>query len=242
MTQLITGGIVSVEDGTKKSEEFAPARKVRVELHFDVPEGTDEGHRMLDSVAALADAKVKELLGHKPAAKAAAPKPEVAAALAAVETTLVPGSTAAVQNAKTKDDLAREAGVSVGVVDGPKAPKPPGRPRKAQEAPPAPVNDPAAMVEEPAPEPTVDDFSVEPEVPAEIISDDEINRVVKVVNDRLGGPSSGAPVQIKTVIARFRPADWGNKQFTLRDIPQAVRQEFKDELKALLPDEQRKGL
>lgn len=63
MSKLISGGLVSIEDGIKKAEEYAPPRKVRVELRFEVPEGSDEGERFLDGVAALASAKVAELLG-----------------------------------------------------------------------------------------------------------------------------------------------------------------------------------
>lgn len=66
MTTSITGGVVSIEDGTKKTEEYAPARKVRVELTFVVSEGSDDAVRILDQTAALADQKVKELLGAKP--------------------------------------------------------------------------------------------------------------------------------------------------------------------------------
>ena len=50
----ITSGIVSIEDGTKKTEEYAPARKVRVELHFDVPEGHN-GQKYLDAATTMAN-------------------------------------------------------------------------------------------------------------------------------------------------------------------------------------------
>ncbi len=38
---FITGGTVAIEDGLKAKEEFAPARKAKVEISFSVPEGAD---------------------------------------------------------------------------------------------------------------------------------------------------------------------------------------------------------
>ena len=57
----ITGGIVSIEDGTKAAADYAPARKVRVELHFDIPKDGDSAAH-LDAVSAIAQAKVTDLL------------------------------------------------------------------------------------------------------------------------------------------------------------------------------------
>lgn len=69
----ITGGVVAIEDGTKKTEEYTPPRKVRVELRFDVAEGGD-ADKMLTEVGEKVNAKVAELLGMKPvAAKPAKP-------------------------------------------------------------------------------------------------------------------------------------------------------------------------
>ena len=64
MTINITGGTVSVEDGTKSPEEFAPARKVRFELHFENPTGDD-----LTEAGDLASAQVDRLLGRATEAK-----------------------------------------------------------------------------------------------------------------------------------------------------------------------------
>lgn len=66
---MITNGMVSVEDGKKAIEEYAPARKVRVDLHFTVDEGTDE-KAVLHDAAVLADSQVKAMLGQKAAAAA----------------------------------------------------------------------------------------------------------------------------------------------------------------------------
>ncbi len=66
----ITNGVVSVEDGTKKSEEYSPARKVRVELSFAVPEGSD-GAAVASEAGDAASAEVARLLGIPPSAKPA---------------------------------------------------------------------------------------------------------------------------------------------------------------------------
>lgn len=64
MTITITNGSVSVEDGTKAGEEYAPARKVRVELSFDNPSGDD-----ISTAGDLASAEVDRLLGRATAEK-----------------------------------------------------------------------------------------------------------------------------------------------------------------------------
>lgn len=79
MTTIISGGLVSIEDGIKKNEEYAPPRKVRVELRFDIPEGED-AQSILDATAVLAQKKVSELLG-----KSAAPTRGATAAEAAAK-------------------------------------------------------------------------------------------------------------------------------------------------------------
>lgn len=67
---MITNGVVSIEDGTKAKEEFAPARKVRVELTFAVAEGSDPTE-VLDKVRSLAASRVDLELGRKYAEMAA---------------------------------------------------------------------------------------------------------------------------------------------------------------------------
>lgn len=62
---VITGGVVSIEDGKKADTEYTPARKVRVELRFDVPEGS-VADTIIENVSALADAHVKRQLGQLP--------------------------------------------------------------------------------------------------------------------------------------------------------------------------------
>lgn len=78
---MITKGTVSIEDGKKATEEFAPARKVRVELTFDVD--GEKGFDALNYIAEKVDAKVKEMLGQKQASVAAQAATNVADGIAA---------------------------------------------------------------------------------------------------------------------------------------------------------------
>lgn len=65
----ITGGLVSVEDGTKSDQEYAPPRKVRVELRFDVPpEFSGDPSEIVAKVGQLANNQVAALLGYGDAA------------------------------------------------------------------------------------------------------------------------------------------------------------------------------
>lgn len=94
----ITGGVVSLEDGIKAKEEYAPARKAKVELHFDVPEGEDHDAH-IQHVADAARAHLHRLLHNTsaPVVVAVAEKP------AAPKKEKPP--------TKTKADLAKEANV-----------------------------------------------------------------------------------------------------------------------------------
>ena len=58
----IFSGLVSIEDGVKAAEEYAQARKVRIELSFAVAEG-QEDVPFLERAADIANKKVAELLG-----------------------------------------------------------------------------------------------------------------------------------------------------------------------------------
>jgi hypothetical protein len=104
MSQVISGGIVCYEDGVKSAEEFAPARKVRVELRFDVPQDATDAQAVLDLVSDMAQAQVHKLLkGGKRAATSSAP-------VAAAEPGTTPGAV------PTKADLAAAAGHPVEAV------------------------------------------------------------------------------------------------------------------------------
>ena len=112
----IISGTVTVEDGTKSKEEYAPARKVAVTINFAVPEGvteTKEGKLYLDVAGHMANDKVNELLGRK-----AAPIVALAAGLEVTTLSAAPKAEKAPAKpkaekpaAKTKADLAKEAGL-----------------------------------------------------------------------------------------------------------------------------------
>ncbi len=66
MTVDITGGRVSIEDGTKSAEEYAPARKVQVEIAFD------GGEEALDVALEMAETKIDQYLNRAPRVQKAA--------------------------------------------------------------------------------------------------------------------------------------------------------------------------
>lgn len=77
----VTSGLVSVEDGIKKPEEYAPPRKVRVELSFSV--GEDEAFETIfdhvseaasNRVASLLNGTVLRVAGGEPVPRETAPR------------------------------------------------------------------------------------------------------------------------------------------------------------------------
>lgn len=72
---MITHGTVRYEDGVKAAEEFAPARKAMVELHFEVPEGGDYDE-IMGYVQDEARDRVRDFL-KQPAAVTKQRKPKV---------------------------------------------------------------------------------------------------------------------------------------------------------------------
>lgn len=214
----ITGGIVSVEDGVKKAEEFAPARKVRVELHFDVPEDGDAQARV-SQVAAMADAQVKSLLGQKTLLPQAAGLPKV---------TEVPLT--------DKEKLALQAGV----LDE-KHKRGPGRPAKKDETtalPPAQIKAPVQTDLEdftiPAEEPKAETKQDDDELlsaPATEITDQQLTDAVTDHNKKHDGK---ARVGIRTLIGTYNPDP--TKAFMLSQIKQEHRQEFLTKLKDVKAD------
>ncbi len=108
---MFTNGSVTIEDGKKANEEYAPARKVSVTLGFAVPaEVTDSAQAKvyLDTAASVANAKVAELLGTT--------APVAVPTTAAVKPTKVtgkkadaPAPAAETPKERTKADLEAEA-------------------------------------------------------------------------------------------------------------------------------------
>lgn len=112
----ITNGKVLIEDGKKAAEEYAPARKVSVELSFAVEEGSDP-QSALRFVSDMANAEVNRQLGKiktatevvvdkKVATEPKVPKEPKAATAKPAEPPKAPG--------KTKADLEAELGLTPG--------------------------------------------------------------------------------------------------------------------------------
>ena len=236
MASVITGGTVSVED-CKKHEgypdpQFAPTRKVRVELIFAVPEGQD-GKPYLDATAAEADAKVAEMLGSpprakisKPATMASAPEPGSKAALEAE--LVAKGASAA--------DLGHVPQAAPAAAPGPK------RTRKAADPPtpaaapaPAPVAaaaDPDELTgNEPAPAADDDLGDLTGEAKVEPISDLELNNAVAKRNAVI---KSG--VAIRKLVQTFNPDPGKLANIVLAQIPQERRADFLKKLEVLTAD------
>ncbi len=204
----ITGGVVSIEDGTKKAEEYAPARKVRVELHFDVPEDASP-QEALTIVSAAADEQVKKLLNRATSdkerlAEAAGVGPTAQAAAAAqAKPVKQPGPRAASTKPKEPihpaEALARTAELMTQA--------------REQLAAEAAAPDPAAVVDE----------SVADE-PVSQITDAELH---SAASKKAGEIKNPAP--IKKLVGDFRPFGHAG-QFSMQQIPQARRKEFLDKL------------
>jgi hypothetical protein len=224
MTQ-VTGGLVSVEDGIKKAEEYAPPLKVRVELSFGVAEGGDY-EEIFDRVSEAAANRVASLLGFKPSVVQAGEAP------ASGEPTRRPR--------RTKEQIAADKAAAEG------GPSPSGSAGGAQTS-----ADPAAVTEDPTdgepstihlPDETAKDpaaieddepagevsFDIEPEPEeaGEEVSDTELNSRVQKRNAELEDPNL-----IRDLIKKFNPDP--KKSFTLRQIPQAKRADFLAQLAAL---------
>lgn len=208
----ITGGKVSFEDGVKASEEYAPAKKARVELSFEVPEGQD-GAKWLDAVFVIATDKIDEILGRTPAkttvaggegqsaGKSAGRKPRAPAAAA----------TQAAEPSKTKEDLAREAGVAAEQVAA-------ATPAKAA----APESD------------DLSDLLGDAAPAARVISDKELGEICNKEAGRLKGKMGDKydTKIIRTLVAKFATVKEGEVPKIIA-IPADKRVEFVTALEAL---------
>lgn len=208
MNNQITGGSVTVEDGLKAKEEYAPARKIAVTLNFSTPEGGD-GIALLDFVSAVANGRQLALLhGKAPAPAEATAKLETPAPdTAKVKTTRA--KTLVVPAEKTKDDLAREAGVLVDDLD--EAPKK------------------AAVAEE------KDELAdLLGDTPAVVVSDAELGKAAQEKNGDMKGKAGWAPEKIRELVGTYVQVDGKPKPGAkLQEIPQAQRSDFLKVLKAL---------
>lgn len=174
IANTITSGTVSIEDGVKAKEEFAPARKAKVELSFSVPEGQD-GSAFLTGVTQIAEVKLAEILGR------AAPAPAAAAAPKTAKKTAAPAP------ASDKEKLAEEAGVGKAA-------------QAAAAAPKAPADD----VLEAPPADDLSDILGEPEVPRIISDKelgDLASKIIAKKKSELGDKWS--PPKARELVAKF---------------------------------------
>ena len=229
----ITSGIVSIEDGIKAAEEYAPARKARVELHFDIPEGSDPSahiagvsevakthlHRLLtNKVVGAGHPEMTTLSARPTTAQALAPQPTQV--LEVINTPTVKPAKAPKE--KTKADLAREAGLPTKDVV-----------QKGRPAKPAP-----ALIEEEelnAPtEPEDDDDGLFGDSAPAPITDTEIEKAAQAKNALMKSknPDSNINVRLRE-LAAILSNRVGDAKVKIREIPAAKRQEFLDKLKAM---------
>jgi hypothetical protein len=212
----VTGGLVSIEDGQKKAEEYAPPRKVRVELGFSVGEGEDFT-TVFDIVSQAASTRVAALLNgtslavvtnasgaNAPAAETPPPKPRVRRTQAQIEADTAAANAAKKAAETPPADTLEEPGDDAG--------------KGAAEAPGDELGD------------LEDDFTVQPAAPATPataeITDADLNSAVQKRNGELKSPDL-----IRGLIGEYNPDP--AKVFQLRQIPQEKRQEFLDKLAAL---------
>lgn len=212
----ITAGTVSIEDAVKKpvpntDPQYFPSKRVRVDLSFSVAEGEDAS-ASLDNVAALASAKVQELLTGE--VKAAAP---VASAPKATRTKAKAAE-------KPADPAAIEDPSSLGDVSTVET-----SPPKASDAGSAQTTADVSSVAD------IGDVSSSGDNAAEIDFDEPI--VTEITDADLtaavtkkNGEIKDAP-RIRELIVKYQPE--AGKPAQLRLIPQATRQAFLDALAAL---------
>lgn len=159
---VVTRGVVSIEDGKKADTEYTPARKVRVELTFDVPEGED-ADTALAHASGLAEAHVRRLLGQTTITTTTAPITAPPAEVVAPATDKpAAGKRQAGPRAKPEG---KPAPIQVVLKDEPKA-------------------DPSAITDE-----VVDDFSAPAEAPA-AITDAELHSAAQKKNGEIKNPKA----------------------------------------------------
>lgn len=214
----VTGGTVSVEDGLKKQEEYAPPRKVVVLLNFQVAEGEDF-QATFDLASHAATNRVYSLLHGKPFVTTLAQEPTGA---------LHEPEPAAGEPPKRKRRTAAEiAAAAAGASQSGSA----GGAQTSDEDPTGNVENVIHLPDEAAI--GEDDFSIEPaetQTPVEEIfdiepdagedvTDADLNNAVQKKNAEIANPNA-----IRALIGTYNPDP--KAAFQLRQIPAAKRAEF----------------
>lgn len=219
----VTGGLVSIEDGLKKAEEYAPPRKVRVELSFAVSENEHFGE-IFAIVSEAATNRVHSLLHGTP----------LVAVQPVAETPAAGEPARRVRRTKAQieaDEAARKAGAS-----------PSGESGEGQTSDEDPTANEENVIHLPDETPAEDDFDIEPaaEAPAEEsfdiepepatggdpITDADLNSAVQKKNAEIANPNA-----IRGLIGGYNPDP--KQAFQLRQIPADKRAEFLTKLAAL---------
>lgn len=216
-----TGGSVTIEDGLKAKEEYAPARKVSITLNYSTPEDGD-GVALLDYVIAVAQGRQAALLFSKaptqvaaPAPVAEAPKPETAAARKKREAAEAAAAEAA-KPQRTKADLEREMLTAAGAK--PEADELEEEPA-ASTAPATEKDELADLLGDTAPAP---------------VTDAELGKAAQEKNGDMKGKTGWAPEKIRELVGKFVLVGGKPKPGAkLQEIPAAQRHDFLAKLKAL---------
>lgn len=221
---LITGGLVSVEDGAKHdpADQYSLSRKVRVELKFDVAEGS-EPKDVLALVGDMANDQVSAMLGRSPSTA------RVVTATTGTE------AAPAARKRRTKEEIAADATAAAAAEAALKKADP--LAMEDEPSPPADAATPAAAttsdqagssgVAATSAEAALDDWDAPAATPTVAVSDGDLSDAVTKKNGELGDP-----VPIRNLIGSFNPDP--TKAFNLRQIAPEQRQAFLDKLAALV--------
>lgn len=213
MNTLVTGGSVTVEDGLKAKEEFAPARKVAVTLNFSVPEGAD-GTAVLDYVSNLAQSEQDRRMYIKASSVELAP----AAPKGGDKIEKPAKAPKAAKEPTDKEKLAAQAGV-------------PATSTQHKGETPALVDDLEAPPAKKAEAPKDDLEDLLGDTPKPPVTDQELGKAAQEKNGKMKGVAGWAPEKIRALVGEFVQVDGKPKPGAkLQEIPAAQRHEF---LKAL---------
>lgn len=215
MTDGYVTGLVSVEDGNPPAtgSEFDPRRKVRVEIGYAHDVNADP-QSFVDRAAAMANAKVAELLG-RDVPKNAPAQPEEKPARAARSKKAEAAQP--VSSAPSADTAGSEASDPF-LPEAPESPEVAAlREQLIHEADPFVAEEDAANEDD-------DPFTVQPA--AVEITDAALNKAVQDKNKEINNTPA-----IRALIATFNPDP--TRVFQLREIAPAQRQDFLDKLAGL---------
>lgn len=205
-SQTISNGVVSIEDGLKAAEDWTPARKVRVELHFDTNEADPQA--ILDAVCLIAENKVRTLLGRPTLGQLG-------------DSTAIPATATTEKPKATRTKKAEPA------------PAPATNISDADELDLGSVSEESTSTSDDLGLEDVDDVNlddllgVETAPPAKVISDAELGSAAMARNE-----ATKNAVAIRKLVAAFTEGNAPTNR-NARDIPQEKRQAFLDALKEI---------